>query len=154
AKTRPNRSAEMPCGSSSIEQIVDAVRAVWQAIEDSRGADQAALKQEISDAVQHLKDRIDRKLRATEPRLFDVLPKNRRPARHVVQSPRPRFPEPKLRVYAKDLANHALKYIPKLAGCQSIEDIRTYLTSTLPFNSQATRRRNANYLISRFFPGL
>jgi hypothetical protein len=81
-----------------------------------------------------------------------VLPKEHRPVHSLFETP-PRFPEPKLRVYAKDLANHALKHIPKLSGCQSIEGIRTYLTSNLRFNSQATRRRNANYLINRFFPG-
>ena len=43
-------------------------------------------------------------------------------------------------VHAKDLANPALKHIPKLAGCQSIEGIRTYLTGSLRFNSEATRR--------------
>jgi DNA repair protein RadC len=35
----------------------------------------------------------------------------------------------------------------------SIDDIRKYLTDNLRFNSQATRRRNANYLINRYFPG-
>jgi hypothetical protein len=134
---------------------VEAVRAVWQSVEDSGGADQVALKREISDTVQRLKDRIERKLRKApavtphpERLLFDVLPKERRP----VETP-PRFPEPKLRVYAKDLADHALKHIPKLSGCQSIEGIRMYLSGNLRFNSEATRRRNANYLISRFFPG-
>jgi len=56
-------------------------------------------------------------------------------------------------VYGKDLADHAIKHIPKLADCQSIGDVRNYLIANLRFNSQATRRRNANYLISRFFPG-
>jgi len=141
---------------------VEVVRAVWQWVEDSRGEDQAALKREISDAVQRLRDRIERKLRMAtavtpvpEPLLFVVSPKERRstqPLFETFELP-PRFPEPKVRVYAKDLADQALKHIPKLSGCQSIEDIRTYLTDNLRFNSQATRRRNANYLISRFFPG-
>jgi hypothetical protein len=138
---------------------VEDVRATWQAVEDSIGADQTALKREISDTVQRLKGRIEKKLRTRtastarpERLLFDVLPKEHRPVHSLFETP-PRFPEPKLRVYAKDLANHALKHIPKLSGCQSIEGIRTYLTSNLRFNSQATRRRNANYLINRFFPG-
>jgi hypothetical protein len=51
------------------------------------------------------------------------------------------------------LAGHALKHVPKLSGCQSIEEVRKDLITNLRFNSEATRRRNANYLISRFFPG-
>jgi hypothetical protein len=137
---------------------VETVRAVWHSVEDSGGADQAALKQEISQTVQRLKDRIERKLRTAtavappEPLLFDVPPQRPRSTHALFETP-PRLPEPKLRVYAKDLANHALEHIPKLSSCQSIEGIRTYLIGNLRFNSQATRRRNANYLISRFFPG-
>jgi hypothetical protein len=160
ARTTRTRPAAFLCGSSSIETVVATVRAVWQAVEDSVGADQTALKREISDTVQRLKGRIEKKLRTATagtarpepPLLFEVLPKEHGPAHPVSETP-PRFPEPKLRVYAKDLADHALEHIPKLSGCQSIEGIRTYLTGNLRFNSEATRRRNANYLISRFFPG-
>ena len=141
---------------------MEIVRAVWQRVDDLGVADQAALKREIFDAVQRLKDRIERKLRMAtpvtpvpEPLLFVVSPKERRstqPLFEIFETP-PRFPEPKVRVYAKDLASHALKHVPKLSGCQSIEDVRKYLITNLRFNSEATRRRNANYLISRFFPG-
>ena len=65
----------------------------------------------------------------------------------------PRFPEPVLRVYAKDLATQALQQLPKVAECKSIDELRKHLIDNLRFNSQATRRRNANYLIGRFFPG-
>ena len=162
ARTIPNRPGGLPYSSSSIEPIVEIVRAVWQRVDDSGVADQAALKREIFDAVQRLKDRIERKLRMAtpvtpvpEPLLFVVSPKERRstqPLFEIFETP-PRFPEPKVRVYAKDLASHALKHVPKLSGCQSIEDVRKYLITNLRFNSEATRRRNANYLISRFFPG-
>jgi DNA repair protein RadC len=109
--------------------------------------------------VNRLKSRIDNKLRSgsvvvpsPERLLFD-LPVDEQKSRSPVVEGRPRFPEPVLRVCGKDLASHALKHIPKLAGCQSIEDVRNYLISNLPFNSQATRIRNASYLINRFFPG-
>jgi DNA repair protein RadC len=148
----------LPSGSSSIELVVKALRATWQSVEASGGADAEALKREISDTVQRLRGRVERKLRDAstaiappEPLLFDALPKDRRSAHHLFEPP-PRFPTPKLRVFAKDLADHALKHIPKLSGCQSIGAIRTYLTGNLRFNSEATRRRNANYLINRFFP--
>jgi hypothetical protein len=107
ARTRPKRPAALPRGSSSIEPVVEAVRAIWQSVEDSGGADQAALKREISDAVQRLKDRIERKLRMAtpvtpvpEPLLFDVSPKERRsihPLFQTFETP-PRFPEPKYAV--------------------------------------------------------
>jgi hypothetical protein len=136
---------------------VATVRAVWQSVENSGNVDQVNLKKVIYDTVNRLKSRIHRKLNSSdiapplERLLFDgPLEANKsRPPVEVV----PRFPEPVLRVYGKDLADHALKHIPKLSGCQSIEDIREYLTANLRFNSQATRRRNANYLINRFFPG-
>jgi hypothetical protein len=84
ARTRPNRPAVLPSGSSLIEPVVAAVRAIWQSVEASGGTDEEALKREISDTVQRLKDRIERKLRRAtltpipESLLFDVLPKDRR----------------------------------------------------------------------------
>src|SRR5262249_5105233 len=63
-----------------------------------------------------------------------------------------RFPEPTLRVYAKDFADHALQHLPQAVKCHSVEEFRNYLTDKLRFNSQATRRRTANYIVSRFFP--
>jgi DNA repair protein RadC len=66
---------------------------------------------------------------------------------------RERFPTASLRVYAKDLATHALQHLPKLGACNGIDGIRRHLIEHLRFNSVATRRRNANYLVNRFFPG-
>ncbi len=143
----------------SVESVVATVRTVWRAVESSGNVDQVKLKQEISDTVQRLKSRIDSKLGTRsvivpppERLLFDETLEERKVHLPVVEA-RPRFPEPALRVYAKDLARHALKHISKLSQFQSIEDIRKYLITNLRFNSEATRRRNANYLISRFFPG-
>jgi DNA repair protein RadC len=139
--------------------VIATVRAVWQAVETSSDLNQAELKKNISDTVNRLKSRIDARLRNdggfVHPQarlLFDGPSEEATTGRQSVEAP-PRFPEPTLRVYAKDLADHALKHVPKLSGCQSIEDIRKYLIASLRFNSEATRRRNANYLISRFFPG-
>lgn len=135
------------------------VRAVWQAVEGSENVDQHKLKKEITDSVSRLKGRIDGKLGSGSVvvpplgrLLFDEPVEEKKHLPPVVQD-QPRFPEPALRVYGKDLAAHAIKHIPKLAGYKSIEDVRKYLLANLRFNSQATRRRNANYLISRFFPG-
>jgi DNA repair protein RadC len=47
----------------------------------------------------------------------------------------------------------ALEFIPKAAQFSDIAGYRKYLWETLPFNAVATRKRNASYLIGRFFPG-
>lgn len=136
--------------------MVETVRAVWNAVEGVDDAEQAKLKKDITQTVNRLKSRVEGHLgkpvaTPKERSLFDEQEQTTQPT--VAAPPAPRFPEPSLRVYAKDLAEHALKHLPKLAGCKSIDDIRKYLTDKLSFNSQATRRRNANYLISRYFPG-
>jgi DNA repair protein RadC len=48
---------------------------------------------------------------------------------------------------------HALSHIPAAINFQTVEDYRNYLIDKIRFNSQATRRRAANYLIGRYFPG-
>jgi hypothetical protein len=65
----------------------------------------------------------------------------------------PRFPECGIRVYAKELVPQARKVIPKAARFSDIASYRKHLHETLPYNAVATRKRNANYLIGRFFPG-
>jgi DNA repair protein RadC len=56
-------------------------------------------------------------------------------------------------VYAKDLAEHSLQHIPQAAKYGSVSEFREYLAKKLPFNSEATRRRCAEYIANRFFPG-
>jgi DNA repair protein RadC len=56
-------------------------------------------------------------------------------------------------VYAKDFADHALQHLPQAAKYKCVEEFRKYLADKLRFNSEATRRRSANYIASRFFPG-
>jgi len=58
-----------------------------------------------------------------------------------------------LRIYDKDLVDHALHHVPAAIKFQTIDDFRDYLTEKIRFNSQATRRRAASYLINRYFPG-
>jgi hypothetical protein len=137
---------------------VETVRAVWNAIERAGNADQVKLKKDITRTVNRLKSRVEGHLGkpVTAPKellLFDEHEEGRARKSADDEPATPRFPEPTLRVYAKDLAEHALKHLPRLGGCQSIGQIRKYLTNSLRFNSEATRRRNASYLISRYFPG-
>jgi hypothetical protein len=67
--------------------------------------------------------------------------------------PSARFQEPTLRVYAKGFADHAIQHLPQAVSCHSTEEFRKYLAEKLRFNSASTRRRAANYIVSRFFPG-
>ncbi|MEZ6141697.1 MAG: hypothetical protein R3B84_14085 [Zavarzinella sp.] len=157
ATVKQNRRPAAPAnGSPSVESVLETVRAVWSAAERAEDAEQAKHKKDITQTVSRLKSRVEghlgKPVAATKERsLFDQ--EERSPVVAVDAPATPRFPDPTLRIYAKDLTEHALKHIPKLACCKSIDNIRKYLTDKLSFNSQATRRRNVNYLISRYFPG-
>src|SRR5262249_44694871 len=69
-----------------------------------------------------------------------------------VASSVPRFPEPVLRVFAKDFAGHALEHLPQAAKYHSIDEFRSYLADRLRFNAHATRVPFADYIVNRFFP--
>ena len=146
--------------SLSVEPVVAVVRSIWKAVEKSGNLNQTKTKQEITDTVMRLRDRVEQKLRASnapkksEKLLFQdsELLVVKEPDAPIAE-PKPRFPDPGMRVYAKDLAEHAIKHLPHLIELGTIDEIRNYLTTNLRFNSQSTRRRNANYLISRYFPG-
>jgi len=90
------------------------------------------------------------------PATFSPREKERRPRRacnSTVKRAKPRFPEAALRIYDKDLADHALSQIPAAIKFNTTGEFREYLTEKLRFDSQATRRRAAGYLIGRYFPG-
>ena len=137
--------------------MVELVRTIWNTVERTPRADQAKLKNEISLTVNRLRSRIAKSLSEpvalppNGPLLFDPsLSEAELPER--APGP-PRFPVPTLRVYAKDFADHALQHLPQAVKCHTVDEFRDYLTEKLRFNSQATRRRSANYIVSRFFPG-
>jgi DNA repair protein RadC len=137
---------------------VATVRAVWTAVEGTNEAEQAKLKQDITQTVNRLKNRVEGRLGkpVTPPKerlLFDEDERRASEADTAVPPSTPRFPEPTLRVYAKDFADHALQHLPQASKCHTVDEFRDYLTEKLRFNSQATRRRSANYIVSRFFPG-
>jgi hypothetical protein len=144
--------------SSSVESLVATIRTLWMAVERANEPEATILKQDITQTVNHLKGRIEKRLGrpqpsiSKEPMLFDE-PDQQAPEALVVVPPLlPRFTEPTLRVYAKDLADHALKHLPQAARYHRIEDFRHYLAGSLRFNSQTTRHRSANRIINRFFP--
>lgn len=134
------------------------VRAVWTAVEEAGAADQAKLKKDITQTVNRLKNRVEGCLGKSvaapkENLLFDDLEERAPQAEAALPPAPPRFPEPTLRVYAKDFAEHALQHLPQAVKYKTVDEFRDYLTEKLRFNSQATRRRTANYIVARFFPG-
>jgi len=147
--------------SLSIEYVVDTVRKLWKSVEDNtEEIERARLKRDIAQTVNRLKGRVERSLKsskhAVQERLFFDRTEegNGRLPLPVKEHPtKPRFPEAALRIYDKDLADHALSQIPSAIKFKTIGEFRDYLTAKLRFNSQATRRRAAGYLIGRYFPG-
>jgi DNA repair protein RadC len=139
---------------------VEIVRSLWLAVEGTPGADQVKLKKDIAQTINRLRGRVEGRLGEqlrgwpTERLLFDHPAEGEDGAVLLPIAPAaPRFPEPVLRVYAKDIADHALLHLPLAAKYKSVEAFRKYLAEKLRFNSEATRRRSANYIVSRFFPG-
>ncbi len=140
---------------------METVRKLWKFIEDNtEEIERARLKRDIAQTVNRLKGRVDKSLKSSKPSaqerlLFDRTEEgNGRLPVPVKEHPtKPRFPEAALRIYDKDLADHALSQIPSAIKFKTIGEFRDYLTAKLRFNSQATRRRAAGYLIGRYFPG-
>jgi DNA repair protein RadC len=138
---------------------VATVRTIWTAVDFAAETERTKLKRDITQTVSRLKSRVEGRLgkpiiAAVEPRLFDDLDEHR-PTQPPIAAPLllPRFAEPVLRVYAKDFADHALQHLPQAVRFHTVDEFRNYLAEKLRFNSQATRRRSANYIVSRFFPG-
>jgi DNA repair protein RadC len=133
---------------------------VWDVVEHASPVEQVKLKRDIATTISRLKGRIERRVDRPENKEPETLPLfDREEDRQVKIStataapPPPRFPAPALHFYDKDLADQALEHLPKIAHCQTFDEVRDYLTANLRFNSQATRRRRARYLTGRYFPG-
>ena len=147
--------------SLSIESVVDTVRKLWKSVEDnSEEIERTKLERDIAQTVNRLKGRVEKSLKSSKPAaqellLFDRVEEgNGRLSAPVEEHPaKPRFPEAAPRIYDKDLADHALSQIPAAIKFETTGEFRDYLTEKLRFNSQATRRRAAGYLIGRYFPG-
>ena len=152
------RPAASSNGSSSFESLVATIRNLWAAVEVAGEGEAAILRQDITQTVNHLKGRIEKRLgkrqpsTSKEPLLFEESDQQLPETQSFVPPSIPRFPEPALRVYAKDLADHALKYLPEATRFDRVEDFRHHLARSLRFNSQTTRRRNGDYIVNRFFP--
>lgn len=141
-----------------FENVIDSIRSLWKNVEKADEAEKIALKKQIVASINRLRSRIEKQLDHTSSLIHEPLfnetgiePKPDRTASSALQINR--FSEYKKRVYAKDLTEHAFTHIPKAFIYNDIERFRDYLINNLRFNSKATRRRNANYIINRYFPG-
>ena len=143
--------------SHDLKAVLGLVRSIWTAVDGADPRMQAWLRARIVSDLQKLNKQVEGKLKLAslatqkQPRLFpdsDTPQKSAQPPNE-----KPRFPEPCFRLYAKDFSPHALVGLPQASRFHDIESFREHLSKTLRFNSVATRRRAANYLIARFFPG-
>jgi hypothetical protein len=155
---RQRRAPQGANGTPALNDLLATLRSVWESVETQ--ADRDSLHSEIATAVEGLKHSIEGRLsqsgipEPTQHLLFPIR-STRQPGRrtaHIDGAPASRFTEPSLRVYAKDFADHALQHLPQAANYQTLDEFRNYLSAKLRFNSVKTRRRTANYIISRFFP--
>ena len=56
-----------------------------------------------------------------------------------------------MRVFANDEIVNSLLFLPKAPSFTNLEEYKNYLISNLPYNSEETRRRRANYIVDRFY---
>lgn len=141
--------------------MVGIIRELWNAVEEkAKGTERAKLQRDIAQSLHRLKGRIEKNLALSRlPTQERLLFNGSEAGSHQHSVPvkerlsNPRFPEPISRIYDKDLVEHALSLIPAAINFRSVEDYRDYLINKIRYNSQATRRRAANYLIGRYFPG-
>jgi DNA repair protein RadC len=164
ARRSTSRKSEPAKEANDLDAVLESVRSIWAEAEKADPPVRDWVTKKITEGILRLRQQVQGRLRLATlaiPRQQTFFqPERPKPA---VKPPKPktvdppvtgpRFPEPVLRVYAKDLASQALQQLPKVAECKSIDELRKHLIDNLRFNSEATRRRNANYLIGRFFPG-
>ncbi|OLD57308.1 MAG: hypothetical protein AUI54_03260 [Acidobacteria bacterium 13_1_40CM_2_56_5] len=136
------------------------VRALWEAVDAADDSQQFKIKRDISETINRLKSRVEtlvgnRLVSARNERSLFEQAEHQGATEVETGVPRStsRFTEPVLRVYAKDLAEHSLQHLPHAAKYRTVPEFREYLAKKLPFNSEATRRRCAEYIVNRFFPG-
>ena len=127
---RTHHVAAFSNDSSSVESLVATIRTLWTVVEGANEREAVILRQDITQTVNQLKGRIESRLRKPqpstfrEPLLFEEPDQQPPETQFFVPPSMPRFPEPALRVYAKDLADHALKYLPEATGFDRVEDFR------------------------------
>lgn len=82
-----------------------------------------------------------------QPALFEMEP-NLGPLFEDISEPT----EPPMRTFANDEIANSLTFIPQAATFENLEAFKVHLKDRLPYNSESTRQRRANYILDRFFP--
>ncbi len=59
---------------------------------------------------------------------------------------------PEVRTYANDEVANALTFLPQAARFESLAAFKQHLQASLPYNSESTRVRRANYILNRYYP--
>lgn len=140
---------------------METLRSLWRSVEAQEDThDRAKLKTDIARSINLLKGRIEKAIKSSaglhqERLLFNGFDDSEPQPPTATKQPltKPRFTEPVVRIYDKDLVEHALEQIPEAINFSDIDAYRNHLVEKIRFNSLATRRRAATYLIGRYFPG-
>lgn len=68
----------------------------------------------------------------------------------LFEDPEPKAP--RMRTFANDEIANSLTFIPHVAEFEDFDSFKAHLRDQLPYNSESTRQRRANYILDRFFP--
>jgi hypothetical protein len=123
-KPRTRKVAAKPSGED-LESLLEMVRSLWNATEQADAAVRDWSQKAIVDGIARLNRQVTSKLRLAaaippaQPRLFSEerelqAGSVRGSGAGLLRAVSPRFPEPKLRIYAKALAKQALNSFPTL----------------------------------------
>ena len=140
-----------------LESVLESLRALWEATDETEPDVRGDLQKRIVESVSRLDKTVRTKINITQL----VQSRNQAESAQVklfsdeeTASPPPsRFESAEIRVFVTDLGEQALKFVPEASKYKSIEAYRKFLVEKLSYNSVSTRKRNAGYLINRFFPG-
>lgn len=67
-------------------------------------------------------------------------------------APKKTAPRPRTAIFTNAVLKDAIEQLPDLPDTENIEEIRSYLSSSLHYSAESTRRRFAGYIITRMFP--
>ncbi len=88
--------------------------------------------------------------------LFESLERRSIKIGHVKETQRKPPPKAPLRrgagLFSKAVLKEAIDLIPKLPDTESVDQVRDFLRKNLHFSAQETRKRYADYIVSRMFP--
>ena len=154
---RKARSKDTENGKpTDLNSVLGLVRALWEATDEAEQDIRDDLQKKVTETL----TRLDKTVR-TKINLAEMIHSEHKAESAQIKlfpegsgaPPPARFEEPEVRVFVTDLAEQALKLLPEAARFGNVEEYRKFLVEKLSYNSVSTRKRNAGYLVNRFFPG-